>query len=181
MYSKLIGARYYESVPVGEGSARDTQGHGTHTASTAAGNIVKGASFYEIANGNARGAVPSARIAAYKVCFTGGCRSDAILAGFDDAIADGVDILSVSLGSDPSGFDFDPVAIGSFHAMQKGILTSHSAGNSGPNPQTVGSNAPWLLSVGASSTDRQVMDKIVLGNGKTIQVSLLQPSVFCVI
>ncbi|RZC64169.1 hypothetical protein C5167_025939 [Papaver somniferum] len=167
--NKLIGARYYESVLTTEGSARDTQGHGTHTASTAAGNIVKGVSFYEIANGNARGAVPSARIAAYKVCFSDGCASNAILAGFDDAIADGVDIISVSLGSDPVGFDFDPVAIGSFHAMQKGILTSHSVGNNGPDLQTVGSNAPWLLSVAASSTDRQVMDKIVLGNGKTFQ------------
>ncbi|KAI3973304.1 hypothetical protein MKX01_020679 [Papaver californicum] len=167
--NKLIGARYYEDVPGSNESARDTQGHGTHTASTAAGNIVKGASFYEIANGNARGAVPSARIAAYKVCFTGGCTSDAILAGFDDAIADGVDILSVSLGSDPVRFDLDSVAIGSFHAMKKGILTSHSAGNSGPTAQTVGSNAPWLLSVAASSTDRRFMDKIVLGNGKTFQ------------
>ncbi|RZC68502.1 hypothetical protein C5167_031779 [Papaver somniferum] len=152
--NKLIGARFYGDV--GE-SARDTQGHGTHTSSTAAGS-------------NARGAVPSARIAAYKVCGSDGCQSDAILAGFDDAIADGVDILSVSLGgTDPASFDTDPVAIGSFHAMKKGILTSHSAGNSGPEPQTVTSNAPWVLTVAASSTDRRVIDKIVLGNGKTLQ------------
>ncbi|KAI3851470.1 hypothetical protein MKW92_038210 [Papaver armeniacum] len=165
--NKLIGARFYGEV--GD-SARDTQGHGTHTASTAAGSIVKGASFYEIAKGNARGAVPSARIAMYKVCGSDGCQSDAILAGFDDAIADGVDILSVSLGgTDPASFDTDPVAIGSFHAMKNGILTSHSAGNSGPEPQTVTSNAPWLLTVAASSTDRRVVDKIVLGNGKTLQ------------
>ncbi|KAI3915341.1 hypothetical protein MKX01_035600 [Papaver californicum] len=167
--NKLIGARYYGDVS-GEGSARDTEGHGTHTASTAAGNIVEGASFFEIAKGNARGAVPSARIAAYKVCGSDGCASDSILAGFDDAIADGVDILSVSLGgSDAASFDIDPIAIASFHAMKKGILTSHSAGNSGPEPQTVTSNAPWLLTVAASSTDRRVMDKIVLGNGKTFQ------------
>ncbi|KAI3840237.1 hypothetical protein MKX03_021652 [Papaver bracteatum] len=168
--NKLIGARYYNHTLGNNESARDTQGHGTHTASTAAGNMVKGAGFYEIAKGNARGAVPSARIAAYKVCFAKGCTSDAILAGFDDAIDDGVDILSVSLGGiDPSSFDTDPVAIGSFHAMKKGVLTSHSAGNSGPQSQTVSSNAPWLLTVAASSTDRRVIDKIVLGNGKTIQ------------
>ncbi|RZC47701.1 hypothetical protein C5167_040643 [Papaver somniferum] len=168
--NKLIGARYYEGLSSGEGSARDTQGHGTHTASTAAGNIVEGASFYAIAKGNARGAVPSARIAAYKVCFSGGCKSDAILAAFDDAIADGVDIISVSLGSLwPVPFDNDPTVIGSFHAMKKGILTSHSAGNSGPNPQTVANDAPWLLTVAASTTDRRVMDKIVLGNGKTFR------------
>ncbi|XP_026383186.1 subtilisin-like protease SBT4.13 [Papaver somniferum] len=170
--NKLIGARYYyeAGLPSGERSARDTQGHGTHTASTAAGNIAEGASFYGIAKGNARGAVPSARIAAYKVCFSGGCNTDAILAAFDDAIADGVDIISVSLGSlYPTRFDADPIVIGSFHAMKKGVLTSHSAGNSGPNPQTVANDAPWLLTVAASTTDRRVMDKIVLGDGKTFQ------------
>ncbi|KAI3954686.1 hypothetical protein MKW98_019817 [Papaver atlanticum] len=164
--NKLIGARYYEGV----GSARDTKGHGTHTASTAAGNIVKGASFFEIAKGNARGAVPPARIAAYKVCGSDGCPSDAILAGFDDAIADGVDIISVSLSnSNPSGFSTDPIAIGSFHAVKKGILTSQSASNDGPTSQTVTSNAPWLLTVAASSTYRRLMDKIIFGNGKMFQ------------
>ncbi|XP_026411813.1 subtilisin-like protease SBT4.13 [Papaver somniferum] len=164
--NKLIGARYYEGL----GSARDTKGHGTHTASTAAGNIVKGASFFEIAKGNARGAVPSARIAAYKVCGSDGCPSDAILAGFDDAIADGVDIISVSLSNSyPSGFNTDPIAIGSFHAVKKGILTSQSAGNNGPASQTVTSNAPWLLTVAASSTDRRLMDKIIFGNGMVFQ------------
>ncbi|KAI3959637.1 hypothetical protein MKX01_018136 [Papaver californicum] len=145
--NKLIGARYYEGL----GSVRDTLGHGTHTASTAAGNIVEGVSFFEIAKGNARGAVPSARIAAYKVCGSDGCQSDAILAGFDDAIVDGVDILSVSLGgTGHPGFDTDPSSIGSFHAMKKGILTSQSAGNYGPRTQTVSSYAPLLLTVAAS-------------------------------
>ncbi|KAI3889961.1 hypothetical protein MKX03_007398, partial [Papaver bracteatum] len=168
--NKLIGARYYEGL----GSARDTKGHGTHTASTAAGNIVKGASFFEIAKGNARGAVTSARIAAYKVCGSDGCPSDAILAGFDDAISDGVDIISVSLSnSNPSGFSTDPIAIGSFHAVKKGILISQSAGNDGPTSQTVTSNAPWLLTVAASSTDRRLMDKIIFGNGKMFQAGCL--------
>ncbi|KAI3906324.1 hypothetical protein MKW92_052058 [Papaver armeniacum] len=168
--NKLIGARYYMADERGEISARDAQGHGTHTASTAAGNMVKGASFFEVAKGDARGAVSSARIATYKVCNADGCPNDAILAGFDDAIADGVDILSVSLGNtDPLPFEQDPVAIGSFHALKKGILTSNSAGNYGPFMKTVVSNAPWLLTVAASSIDRRFIDKIVLGNGKTIQ------------
>lgn len=174
MCSKLIGARYYEKSVRGGGSARDTQGHGTHTASTAAGNMVKDARFFGVAKGNARGAVPSARIATYRVCTPDGCPNDAILAAFDDAIADGVDIVSISLRSDdPVPFDQDPTAIGSFHALKKGILTSNSAGNNGPGPQTITSNAPWLLTVAASSTDRRVINNIVLGNGKKVQVSLL--------
>ncbi|MBA0673522.1 hypothetical protein Goklo_024895 [Gossypium klotzschianum] len=112
-FSKLIGARVYITD-----SARDTEGHGSHTASTAAGNNVVNASFYGFAEGTARGGVPSARIAAYKVC-NGICTSEDILAAFDDAIADGVDLITASLGSF-FVFEFysDAVAIGAFHAAE---------------------------------------------------------------
>jgi hypothetical protein len=108
------------------------------------------------------------RLAIYKVC----CGEADILAGFDDAIADGVDVISISIGS-PFAFEYfsDVIAIGSFHAMRRGVLTSASAGNSGLEGFTVCNVAPWLLSVAASSIDRQFIDKIVLGNGKTIVVS----------
>jgi subtilisin family serine protease len=99
-YSKIIGARYYSSKEHENKSARDDTGHGSHTASTVAGNKVKGVSFFGLAKGTARGGVPSARIAAYKVCFSyGECPSEDVLAAFDAAIADGVDIISISLGS----------------------------------------------------------------------------------
>ncbi|KAK7256214.1 hypothetical protein RIF29_29652 [Crotalaria pallida] len=161
---KIIGARFY----VGE-SARDNAGHGTHTASTAAGNNVRKASFYGLAEGTARGGVPSARIAAYKVCRELDCESVAIMAAFDDSIADGVDVLSLSLGGySQLPFDQDPIAIGSFHAMARGILTVHAAGNSGPVPYSTSSIAPWMLSVAASTIDRQFIDTIVLGNGKKL-------------
>ncbi|XP_052490455.1 subtilisin-like protease SBT4.4 [Gossypium raimondii] len=160
--NKLIGARAYHSD-----SARDTEGHGTHTASTAAGNNVVNASFYGLAEGIARGGVPSARIAAYKVCSGILCLSEDILAGFDDAIADGVDLISVSLGLEiPVDLYEDPVAIGAFHAAEKGVLVLQSAGNSGTTGfQSVSSVAPWILSVAASTTDRLFVDKVVLGNG----------------
>ncbi|KAL4384281.1 hypothetical protein GQ457_15G028820 [Hibiscus cannabinus] len=163
--NKLIGARFYVTD-----SVRDTEGHGSHTASTAAGNHVGNASFYGLAEGTARGGVPSARIAAYKVCNADGCTSESILAGFDDSIADGVDVLTVSLGSDDSSeFYEDPIAIGAFHAAEKGILVLQSAGNSGINGrQSVASVAPWILTVAASTTDRLFIDKVVLGNGKTL-------------
>ncbi|XVF68854.1 hypothetical protein PTKIN_Ptkin11bG0034600 [Pterospermum kingtungense] len=164
--NKIIGARFYLS----NGSARDEVGHGTHTASTAAGNEVKGASFFGLAQGTARGGVPSARIAVYKVCTADGCEDVDILAAFDDAIADGVDILTVSLGSNNQVDLFnDPIAIGSFHAMKKGILTLNSAGNDGGRGEfTVSSVAPWVISVAASTTDRKFIDNVVLGNGKTL-------------
>lgn len=171
---KLIGARFYTSSVPASDSARDITGHGTLSASIAAGSPVKDASFYGIAQGTARGGAPSARIAAYKVCNEGvGCGDIDILAGFDDAIADGVDIITIPLGSaKPFAIDVHSSSIGSLHAMLKGILTVNSAGNIGYAPGTVVSVVPWLLSVGASSMDRGIATKITLGNGKTIVVSI---------
>ncbi|QHN88962.1 hypothetical protein HN873_020273 [Arachis hypogaea] len=161
--NKIIGARYYlKDQP----SARDIIGHGTHTASVAAGNKVVGASFNGIAEGVARGGVPSARIAAYNVCNEEqGCRPDAILAAFDDAIADGVDLITISIGQPAQmTFDKDTIAIGSFHAMKKGILTINSTGNDGPNNAT-SSVSPWLFTVAATTMDRRNIDNVLLGNG----------------
>ena len=108
----------------------------------------------------------------YKVCWDSGCALADILAAFDDAIADGVDIISVSLGSDwPYDYFEDPIAIGSFHAMKYGILTSNSAGNSEPNAVTVTNFAPWTLTVAASTIDRKLVSQAVLGNGQIFSVS----------
>ncbi|CAL5437261.1 unnamed protein product [Camellia sinensis] len=169
--NKIIGARFYNSENYYDNtefkSPRDSIGHGTHTASTAAGREVPGANYLGLADGIARGGVPNARIAVYKVCWDSGCALADILAAFDDAIADGVDIISVSLGSDwPYDYFEDPIAIGSFHAMKYGILTSNSAGNSGPFAVTVSNFAPWTLTVAASTIDRKFVSQAVLGNGQ---------------
>ncbi|XP_068634602.1 subtilisin-like protease SBT4.3 [Aristolochia californica] len=165
--NKLIGARFYKGTS-SDGSAIDMVGHGSHTASIAAGRDVGNASLFGLAQGTARGAVPSARLAVYKVCSYLFCMSSDILAGFDDAIADGVDFISVSLGGQGAAdYPYDVIAIGSFHGMANGILTSQSAGNSGPEPGTLSSVAPWMFTVAASSTDRRIINKVSLGDGQT--------------
>ncbi|XP_065855065.1 subtilisin-like protease SBT4.15 [Euphorbia lathyris] len=181
--NKVIGARYYklgyDPTNKEDLSPADDDGHGSHTASTVAGSAVKGASLYGIANGTARGGVPSARIAVYKVCWIEGCTDMDLLAGFDDAIADGVDIISASLGGDAKEFFVDPTAIGAFHAARKGILTSCSGGNSGPSVFTVQNVAPWILTVAASRTDRQFRTALKLGNGmhaQGISINTFSPS-----
>ncbi|KAA8539862.1 hypothetical protein F0562_026554 [Nyssa sinensis] len=121
-----------------------------------------------IAEGVARGGVPNARIAVYKVCWSGGCAAADILAAFDYAIADGVDIISVSIGSIlPAPYHRQPISIGSFHAMKNGILTSCSAGNNGPFRREISKYFPWAPTVGASTIDRKFVTKVVLGNGQT--------------
>lgn len=171
----MIGATYFnlENISPVDSSPVDDDGHGTHTASTAAGAVVKGASLYGVGTGTARGGVPSARIAMYKVCWGEMCTDVDLLAGFDAAIADGVDIISVSIGG-PSGDYFeDTIAIGSFHAMKKGILTSCAGGNDGPTEYTVENVAPWITTVAASSTDRKFVTKVKLGNGLMLSVGFL--------
>jgi subtilisin family serine protease len=172
--NKIIGARYYRSsglfLPEDLVSPRDSNGHGTHTASTAAGGLVSSVSLNGLAGGTARGGVPSARIAVYKICWETGCSNADILAAFDDAIADGVDIISLSVGgSFPRPYFRDSIAIGSFHAMKNGILTSNSAGNEGPEQGTITNFSPWSLSVAASTIDRKFLNNVQLGNNMVYQ------------
>ncbi|KAJ7965243.1 cucumisin-like [Quillaja saponaria] len=174
--NKIIGAKYYKAdrnFSKNEViSPRDSNGHGTHTGSTAAGNFVKSASFYGIASGTARGGVPSARIAVYKISWNDGNSNDDadIMAAFDDAIADGVDIITISIGRNVAiDYFIDSIAIGAFHAMRRGVLVSASAGNEGPTLGTVGNVAPWLLSVAASTTDRKIFAEIQLGDKTTYE------------
>ncbi|KAK4780667.1 hypothetical protein SAY87_016773 [Trapa incisa] len=173
---KLIGARFfskgYEATmgPIDESkesrSARDDDGHGTHTSSTAAGSEVEGANLFGYALGNARGMARKARVSVYKVCWLGGCFSSDILAAIDRAILDGVNILSLSLGGGSSDFYRDSVAIGTFAATEKGILISCSAGNAGPGSSTLSNVAPWITTVGAGTIDRDFPAYVSLGNGK---------------
>ncbi|KAK9275108.1 hypothetical protein L1049_022367 [Liquidambar formosana] len=177
---KLIGARIFSKGyrmasggsfvkrPKEIESPRDNDGHGTHTASTAAGALVANASLLGYASGNARGMATHARVAAYKVCWSTGCFGSDIIAGMEQAIIDGVDVLSLSLGGGSAPYYRDPIAIGAFTAMEKGIFVSCSAGNSGPAKASLANLSPWIMTVGAGTLDRDFPAYAVLGNEKNL-------------
>ncbi|KAJ4716302.1 Subtilisin-like protease [Melia azedarach] len=165
---KLIGARsfskgmqqYHENISkiYDYDSPRDYFGHGSHTSSTIAGSPVQDADYFGYAEGTAIGVAPMARIAMYKVLFFQNSYEAAatdVLAGMDQAIADGVDVMSLSLGFTETTFDENPIAIGAFAALKKGIFVACSAGNSGPHAYTILNGAPWITTVGAGTIDRE--------------------------
>ncbi|KAE8658938.1 putative Subtilisin-like serine protease 2 [Hibiscus syriacus] len=145
-------------------SARDHIGHGTHTLSTAGGNHVAGASQFGYASGLARGMAPRAHLAMYKVSNTDEVAESDVLAAMDQAIADGVDIMSLSLGFEQSPYFRDVIAIGSLSAYEKGIVVVCSAGNDGAYNSTL-NGAPWITTVGAGTIDRSFIGTVTLGNG----------------
>ncbi|XP_042437329.1 subtilisin-like protease 4 [Zingiber officinale] len=177
--NKLIGAR---SMLAGGGGSPpvDEGGHGTHTSATAAGNFVRNVSYFGLAKGTAAGIAPRAHLAIYQVCRgDDNCTSSDILAGLDAAVKDGVDILSISLGAPSIPLEQDVIAIGSFAAVRKGIFVSCAGGNDGPAYFSLSNEAPWILTVAASSVDRSFRASVKLPNGKVIAgESLDQPRNF---
>ncbi|KAK7295273.1 hypothetical protein RJT34_18179 [Clitoria ternatea] len=182
---KLIGARFFnKAFEVYNGklaqslhTARDLQGHGTHTLSIAGGNFVAGASvFGNMGNGTAKGGSPRARVAAYKVCWSltdpASCYGADVLAAIDQAIADGVDIINLSAGGSyivtAEGIFTDEVSIGAFHAISQNILFVASAGNDGPTPSSVLNVAPWVFTIAASTLDRDFSSTITIGNNQRV-------------
>ncbi|KAL3531182.1 hypothetical protein ACH5RR_010504 [Cinchona calisaya] len=184
---KLIGARFFinghrvasmsasTDEMVEYASPRDAHGHGTHTASTAAGSPVPLASVLGNGAGEARGMAPDAHIAVYKVCWSNGCYSSDIIAAMDTAIRDGVDVLSLSLGGFPLPLYEDTIAIGSFRAMEHGISVVCAAGNNGPIQSSVSNEAPWITTIGASTLDRRFPAIVQLGNGKYLYGESMYP------
>jgi subtilisin family serine protease len=160
--NKLIGARqmldtyrfYIGADPDEFDSARDDDGHGTHTASTAAGNAGVEASIYGVPRGTVSGIAPRARIIAYKGLGNLGGFSSDLAAAIDQAVADGVDVINYSVGGGASLTGADDIAY--LFAAGAGVFVATSNGNSGPGAGTVGGPAsvPWLTSVGASTQNR---------------------------
>ncbi|CAN0841398.1 Subtilisin-like protease 1 [Linum grandiflorum] len=174
--NKLIGARSF--VAPGDIPSEDFL-HGTHTAGEAGGIPVEGANVFGQANGTAMGIAPFAHLAMYKVCGTDDCFESSVLAAMDAAIEDGVDVLSMSIGTQTENFYDDVIALGAFRAVQSGIFVSCSAGNDGPNISSLQNDAPWILTVGASTIDRDIRTTVTLGNNEQFYgESLFQPKDF---
>lgn len=187
---KLVGAKYYlagferQYGPLnttGEAeyrSPRDRIGHGSHTASTAAGSAAAGASYFGFGAGTARGGAPRARVAAYKVCWfrdlDGVCTEADVLAAFDEALRDGVGVISASLGSPPPLMELFRTStdVGAFHAAQLGTPVVFSAGNNDDLlPSLVQNVSPWSICVAAAAIDRTFPTQIVLGNNLSFVVT----------
>ncbi|KAJ4761647.1 Subtilisin-like protease [Rhynchospora pubera] len=173
---KLIGARSFSkglkqsgdtiSRKVDYDSPRDFLGHGTHTASTAAGSPVPGVSYFGYAYGTARGIAPMARLSVYKAIFYDESQKAAatdVLAAIDQAISDGVDVLSLSLGFPDLDYYSNVIAIGAFAAMEKGIVVVCAAGNDG-SAYTILNGAPWITTVAAGTVGRDFFARVTLGD-----------------
>lgn len=173
--NKLLGARQmlatYRAVLGAEAhefdSARDDDGHGTHTASTAAGNAGIQAQIFGVPRGTVSGIAPRARVIAYKgLGELGGFTSD-LAAAIDQAVTDGVDVINYSIGSSSFAIGADDLAF--LFAADAGVFVATSAGNSGPGASTIGSPAavPWLTSVGASTHNRGFISDITVSGPGT--------------
>jgi hypothetical protein len=170
---KLVGARQmlqtYRSLIGADAdefdSARDDDGHGSHTAATAAGNAGVEAAIGGKDLGTVSGIAPRARIIAYKALGNlGGFTSD-LAAAIDQAVVDGVDVINYSVGGGPALLSADAIAF--LFAADAGVFVATSAGNSGDGAETIGGPAdlPWITTVGASTQDRFFQGKITLRDG----------------
>jgi subtilisin family serine protease len=137
-------------------------------ASTIAGSEVRNVSFGGLAAGVEHRAP---RMAIYKACWddmNGGgatCSTASILTAIDDAINDGVDVLSLSLRF------IDEEIPGTLHAVARGITVVFAAGKEGPDAKTVSNVSPWVLTVAASTIDRSFPTMMTLGNNEKVVVS----------
>ena len=143
------------------GTARDDNGHGTHTMSTAAGNVVASAPIFGADHGPVNGIAPGAWVAMYRVCGPQGCFGSDSAAAVGQAILDGVDAINFSISGGTSPFT-DPVELAFLDAFAAGVFVSASAGNEGPGAGTVNHVSPWVATIAASTQDRAFESTITL-------------------
>jgi uncharacterized repeat protein (TIGR01451 family) len=165
--SKLIGAWDFTG-PADGSTPEDTDGHGSHTAGTAAGNVVMAATLFAPTTQLTRsisGVAPHANIIAYDVCIDS-CPGSALLAAINQVVIDnanvpgGIQALNYSISGGESPYD-DPIEIGFLNATAAGVYVAASAGNSGPGASTNGHNGPWVSTTGAMTHNRIIQNSVV--------------------
>ena len=174
---KVVGAfTYVANDPVETSSPEDSEGHGSHTASTVAGNIVD-VEFQGVTT-TISGVAPHAQIIAFDVCVpeepNGACYGDATVAAVDDAIANGVDVLNYSISGGANPYS-DPVELAFLAATEAGIFVSTSAGNAGDTTgeSSVAHRSPWVSTVAASSHARIFANAVDITGPGTIPPELI--------
>lgn len=184
---------YGDTPPAKNGE--DYGGHGSHVASTAAGNILVNVPYVQgetgklesdgIATGlefaQISGVAPHANIIAYQICNPGnagdtysGCPTAPILKALDDAIKDGVDVLNFSISGGGNPWN-SATEQGFLAARNAGIFAAVAAGNTraatntspaiNQTPYSTPKNAPWYTSVANSTHNRDIV-RTVEFNGK---------------
>ena len=157
-YNAVLGDEQYPD------SARDSDGHGTHTSTTSAGGAVANATPLGINRGPIHGIAQASHVAVYKVCGIQGCfTSDTVLA-VQRAILDKVRVINFSISGGVDPFS-DPVELAFLDAYAAGVFVSASAGNEGPDAATVNHNSPWVTTVAASSQRRAFQSTVTLTGG----------------
>ena len=140
-------------------SARDDNGHGTHTTSTAAGNARVEASVFGVPRGRVSGIAPRAHVAMYKVCGFEGCYTSDSAAAVQQAILDGVSVINFSIAGGANPYS-DAVELAFLDAYNAGVFVAASAGNSGPGANTTDHRGPWVTTVAASTQRRSFVSQV---------------------
>ncbi|RII91607.1 serine protease [Clavibacter michiganensis] len=183
--TKIVGARYFVDgfgkANIGNASTgeyvspRDGDGHGSHTASTAAGDAGVEATIDGNPLGEISGVAPASKIAAYKVCWSGpdnstqdddGCAGADLVAAIEQATEDGVDVINYSIGGGSAQTTFSATDQAFLGAASAGIFVSASAGNSGPGASTLDNASPWITTVAASTVAGNFEATAKLGDGQ---------------
>jgi uncharacterized protein (TIGR03437 family) len=159
-------------------SPRDRVGHGTATATCAAGFANTGAALNESASAvTFNGMAPKAYLGSYKVLgspgVNDGAPDDVLIQAVEDAVSDGMDVISISLGSLAlTGASGDPVAMAFQAAAQKAVVVA-AAGNDGDDTFnfTTG-DYPYF-----NSTSSPAIAPAVISVGATLNSHVFNPSV----
>jgi subtilisin family serine protease len=147
-------------------NARDEGGHGTHTASTATGDVVTSAPVFGVDRGPVHGIAPGAWLAVYRVLGKQGGFDSDITAAIQQAVKDGADVINYSIGCDPACNPLtSPPSLAFLDAYAAGVFVSASAGNSGPAASTVDNTGPWVTTVAASTQTREFDSTLTLTGG----------------